>query len=360
MKESLAPIPSRLLSAEPCGLPFITVIVPVRNEEAFIGATLEPILDQDYPGALFEVVVVDGESTDATTEIVGGMLDRYPNLRLFSNPKRLSSAARNIGIRQGRGDIFVIIDGHCEIRNRHYLRDLAGAFERSGADCIGRPQPLDVDGASLVQRAIAAARASWLGHHPSSWIYSSGEQFVQPQSVAVAYRRTVFDEVGLFDDSFDACEDVEFNCRVHEAGLRCFFTPKALVHYFPRPTLAGLFKQMVRYSRGRVRLLRKHPETFSAFSFAPLCFLVFVLTGPLLLWQFPSLQAVYGGILGLYALLVGLASLQIALRKTSPGLLLWLPAVFATIHLGSGAGALQELIAGLARRTIPASGFSES
>src|SRR5205807_3917934 len=128
-------------------------------------------------------------------------------VRLYRNPRQLSSAARNIGVCQARGDLLVIIDGHCYLQSQSYLRDLAEAFARSEADCLGRPQPLDVSGASLLQKAIAVARSSWLGHHPRSWVYSSEEKFVPPQSVGVAYRRSVFEKVGLFDESFDACED---------------------------------------------------------------------------------------------------------------------------------------------------------
>src|SRR5205823_12155287 len=118
------------------------------------------------------------------------------------NPGRLSSAGRNQAVRVSRGAIVVLVDGHCEIDSRGYLRDLAHAFADSGADCVGRPQPLDVPGATVLQRAIAAARSSPLGHHPASYIYSSAERFVPPQSVAVAYRRAVFERVGLFDEGF--------------------------------------------------------------------------------------------------------------------------------------------------------------
>src|SRR5207237_10539705 len=118
-------------------------------------------------------------------------------------------------------------------------------------------------GATPLQRAAAPAVSPWLGHNPSSHIYSSREGFVRPQSVAVAYRRAVFSAVGLFDEAFDACEDVEFNHRVEKAGFSCFFAPQSRVFYHPRASLRGLFRQMVRYGRGRVRLLRKHRETMT-------------------------------------------------------------------------------------------------
>jgi succinoglycan biosynthesis protein ExoA len=276
----------------------------------------------------------------------------YPNLRLLNNPGRLSSAGRNRAIEAARGDIVVVIDGHCDLQNPHYLRDLADAFARSGAECIGRPQPLDLEQATPLQRAIAAARSSRLGHQPDSHIYSGAEGFVPPESVAVAYRRWVFEKVGLFDESFDACEDVEFNHRVAGAGLRCFFTPRVKVHYHPRASLGGLFGQLARYGRGRVRLLRKHPDTFSMACFVPGAFLLGLLLGPLLGLLSSWLLLVYAGVVSLYALTVTVACLGCAVGPRDRALLPWLPLVFVTIHLGAGWGIVTELIAG--RRRPPA------
>ena len=325
-------------------LPFFSVVVPVRNEARFIARTLECLLAQDYDPARFEILVVDGGSDDGTPELVADMAQAHANLRLLHNPRRLSSAARNVGIRHARGDVVLVVDGHCELRDRQHLCRLAAAFARSGADCIGRPQPLDVTGASTLQRAIAAARSSRLGHHPDSFIYSTEERFVPAKSVAVAYRRQVFEQVGGFDEAFDACEDVELNHRIDRAGLRCFFTPEVAVHYTPRDTLRGLFRQLVRYGRGRVRLLRKHPETFSIWSLAPGLFVAGVLLGPLAGLAWTPLAMVYLAVLVLYAAILGAGSIAVAGQAQDYRLGLWLPLVFATIHAGSGAGQLWELL----------------
>ncbi len=158
--------------------PFISVIVPVRNEEAFIESTLRQLLAQDYHADRFEILVADGCSTDRTREIVADLQTHFPQATLLDNPGRLSSAGRNVAVEASRGDLIVLVDGHCEIDNPHYLADIADAFSRSGADCLGRPQPLDVSQATPLQRAIAIARSSRLGHHPASHIYSGNEGFV--------------------------------------------------------------------------------------------------------------------------------------------------------------------------------------
>ncbi|NLF06497.1 MAG: glycosyltransferase family 2 protein, partial [Pirellulaceae bacterium] len=333
--------PSGLETAPPrqaVGRMFITVVMPVRNEARFIEQTLLQLVEQDYDPARFEVVVVDGESSDGTPQLVSRFAERHENVRIYSNPKRLGSAARNVALRHARGDVVVIIDGHCELTDRGYLGRLASAFERSGADCVGRPQPLDISGATLLQRAIAAARSSPLGHHPDSFVYSSAEQFAPAASVAVAYRREVFDRLGPFDERFDACEDYEFNHRVDRAGLSCFFTPDATVRYAPRATLAALFRQLLRYGRGRIRLWRKHPDSFSPGIVPPPLFVAGLLAGLPLSFAAGWLAAIYLAALLLYSVTVLAAAASIAIRRRSPALLLPLLAVFPTIHIGAGTG----------------------
>jgi succinoglycan biosynthesis protein ExoA len=323
--------------------PLVSVVVPVRNEARHLGRTLGQLTAQQYDPRRFEILVIDGRSDDGTWELAAKFAERFGNVRVFSNPRRLSSAARNIGVRHAQGDIIVVIDGHCELGDR-YLARLVDAFERSGADCIGRPQPLDVSNATGLQRAIAAARSSPLGHHPASHIYSAQEGFVPAKSVAVAYRRSVFDAVGLFDETFDACEDVEFNHRVDRAGLRCYLAPDVSVHYQPRSTLRGLFYQLLRYGRGRIRLLRKHPETLSWATLLPLVFVVGLFAGLPLALAAILPRMIYVAAIVAYAAIVSLGSFAIGVSRKNLQLVPQLVAVVATIHLGSGIGMLLETI----------------
>jgi succinoglycan biosynthesis protein ExoA len=335
-------------------LPFLSVLVPVRNEAAFIADTLQQLLSQDYPTDRFEILVADGNSTDDTRTIVRARQVNHPNLRLLDNPGRWSGSGRNVALRAARGDVVLLIDGHCRIDNPQHFRQLVHAFLLSGADCVGRPQPLDIAGATLLQRAIASARSSPLGHHPASHIYSDREAYVPPQSVAVAYRREVFAKIGLFDETFDACEDVELNHRAARAGLRCYFTPRVQVRYHPRSSVLGLFRQMIRYGRGRVRLLRKHPDTFTLPGFVPAAFLAGLLMGVPAGFLWAPLSGVYAGTLLLYAALVLLVSVRIAARQRDLRLLPLLPLVFATVHLGAGVGQWLETLTGrrLVRRRL--------
>lgn len=324
----------------------ISVIVPVRNEAANIRGTLLGLARQAFPTGEFEILVIDGRSTDGTPAIVRSLQREIPNLRLLDNPKLLSSAARNVGIRNARGKFIVIVDGHCQVTDPHLLTRLADAFEFSGADTLGRPQPLAAANPTAFQCGVSAARSSWLGHNPDSAIYSDVAGFLPPDNVAVAYRREVFDQVGHFDESFDACEDVEFNTRVRQAGLTCYFTPAIAVTYQPRATLRGLVHQLARYGRGRAKLARKHPATLSLPSLVPSLWLIWLLASAMLGAIWPPLSWVFLGTVAIYLAVIGAESIRIWLNKTHLPLFL-LPIVFAAIHAGFGWGYLAETVVGL-------------
>jgi succinoglycan biosynthesis protein ExoA len=334
-------------------LPFITVVMPVRNEAGFIRETLAQLLGQEYPPDRFEIIVADGLSDDGTADIVREISQRHPNVRLIANEGRKSSSGRNVGFLHGRGDYFIVVDGHCHIEGRHLLQDTADCFERSGADCLGRPQPLDPPDLTPIQESIALARASRLGHGGDSLIYGNHEGYCSPVSNGASYRREAIRKVGPVDERFDACEDVEFNYRIERAGLVSYMSPSLKVQYYPRESLPGLFRQMTRYGRGRVRFLRNHPETFSPPGIVPAAFVCFLAMAVMIgvfhaamPYRFPFLaQLFYGsvGFLSLYAFLLLTVSVQLSATHGFRHLR-YLPPVFFTIHFGLGWGWLTGLI----------------
>lgn len=326
--------------------PFITVVMPVRNEARFIRATLLQLIGQDYPPDRFEIIVADGMSDDGTRDTVLELARTYPQVRLLENPKRLSGAGRNIGFRNGRGEYFLVVDGHCFIPTAGLLSSVADCFRKSGADCLGRPQPLDPPGLTSFQRAVALARGSRLGHGGDSLIYGSYEGFASPVSNGAAYARRVFEVAGYVDEEFDAAEDVEFNYRVEQAGLSCYTSPALTVRYYPREDLRGLFRQMTRYGKGRRRFTRKHPEALTANQLVPaafvagLCALLLSLalvvvtgaTAPLVITVIPY---------ALYLLLLAGVTLSVMLREGVRDAIP-VPAILCVIHFALGYGFLRE------------------
>ena len=320
----------------------VSVLVPVRNEGRCIETTLRSLLTQDFPPAAFEVIVADGFSTDDTVPVVRRLQAEFPNLVLLYNPGRFSSVARNTAARHMRGRYAVIVDGHCHIPDRSYLKNLVAAFEATGADCLGRPQPLDAPNPTPFQKAVSVARQSRLGHNPDSDIFSDEAKFVPPQSTAVAYRRSLFHAVGLFDQKFDACEDVEFNQRVDDAGKTCYFTPALKVAYHPRGSWRSLFTQLGRYGCGRARLAAKNLKSLTIPALVPPLWVAWVLFGPLMALVYSPLWYLYCGSVLLY-LSVILGGSAFLARKQPVAVGVRLPLVFVGIHAGFAWGFWKEV-----------------
>ncbi len=322
--------------------------MPVRNEARFISDTLGQLINQEYPPDRFEIIVADGMSDDGTREIVKRIGLEFPQVRLLDNPKRLSSAGRNVGFRSGRGDLFLVIDGHCFIPDNQLLVNVAECFEKSGADCLGRPQPLDPPGLSMFQRAIALARGSRLGHGGDSLIYGEYEGFASPVSNGAAYRRDLLEKVGFVDEGFDAAEDVEFNYRVEKAGFKAFTSPRLTVRYYPRETISALFRQMNRYGMGRWRFIRKHPEALTLNQLIPAFFVAgfgaVCVTALWSLFQGTWIQVLLvAAPYALYLIAVLFESARLALRNGIKYIPL-IPLILLTIHVGLGWGFLRAAL----------------
>jgi GT2 family glycosyltransferase len=325
---------------------FVSIVIPVRNEEAHLGAVLDDLTNQDYPRDHYEILVVDGQSTDRTTEIVAHYARlSSPPVRLFSNPGRLSSSGRNVGVRHSRGELVLFVDGHCRILNRSLLSDSVRIMQETGAQCLCRPQPLTWPGNTWFQDTVANARATLIGHGRDSTIYATDvEGFINPTSSGAAYRRSVFERIGLYDERFDACEDVEFNHRVYRAGIPSYTSPQLTVAYQPRSSLWGLFQQTLRYGRGRFRLMQKHKEAASLSQLVPAAFVAgLVLLGAGSLAS--NLGRLLPGVVLLaYAALLLWYSAVLGVRQGWRSFLA-APSIYITIHLGFGlgywAGALQ-------------------
>ena len=329
---------------------YLSIVIPVRNEESFITDTLKALARQNYPKECFEVLVVDGGSTDCTRLAVNRFIGEYPeiNIRLYDNVGHLSSCARNIGIREAKGRLVGIIDGHVYIPNDHLLANMERISKERKALCLARPAPLEVPGLTEGKAYwIAVARKTCLGHSRKSFIYSDFEGFVDPGSSGFAYERSVFDLVGYFDERFDAAEDLEFHFRLKKAGIMAYTSPDLLIYSYPRESFWELFRQQVRYGKGRAQFVRKHSQGFSKETLVPPSIFLFFVTLPIItvfFWKLPLIIIACSSGLFVYCTVLLTSGLAAALarKRFVPGALVafgvW------TTHMGLGWGFLKTIL----------------
>jgi succinoglycan biosynthesis protein ExoA len=320
----------------------ITVVLPVLDEARHLAPLLDDVLGQELGALQVEVLVVDGGSTDGTVQLVDEVATRDDRVRRLANPERRSSSARAIGVDVAHGRFLCFVDGHCRIPNQRMLADMVELFERTGAACLARPQPLRASPGTWVE-AISLARSSRFGHSLSSTVYSSAEHPVSPVSAGAMYRREVFDLVGNFDPSFDACEDVELNWRVAQAGLTCWTSPRLAVEYEPRATLPALWRQLARYGRGRARLHRKHPTAFELQNLAPVAVVLTPVMAVIAVTKRGRPRRLLLAPTAVYFVANATASIHLA-RKRRRRMLARLFVTFPVIHIALGVGYLRGLL----------------
>ncbi len=345
-----------MTAAEPKYL--IAIVMPVLNEETYLGRTLDQVYMQDFPMDRVEIVIADGGSTDRTREVAEKFKNRFGSLKILDNPGRKPSTGRNVGVKNTTAPYVLVLDGHIYIPSKTLLKDMLEIFERTESKCLCRPQPLQPPDITEFEKSVALCRGSFLGHKPGSEIYADFEAQVDPTSSGAMYRREVFDEIGYFDERFDACEDVDFNFRVNRAGLKSFLSPKLTVLYYPRSGLPGLWRQMVRYGLGRFRLSIKHRLLTPSQLIAGAGVLGFALMLLLSLIA-PPVLSLFRTITGIYILIVVFTSAYLTWRHRHLGCLLYGPLIFPTVHFGLGYGFLTGVFGHFIKKQEGSSGVAD-
>jgi glycosyltransferase involved in cell wall biosynthesis len=320
-------------------LPYVSIIMPVRNEASFIQQSLAAVLAQEYPAHLMEVIVVDGMSDDRTREVVCLLQASSKSLRLIDNPGMIVPTGMNRGIRQARGDVILRVDGHTIIAS-DYIKECVAALHRSKASNVGGPMTAASEG--RFGRATALATSSPFGVGGARFHYSNCEEWVDTVYLG-AWPRDVFCSVGLFDEEQIRNQDDEFNYRLLSQGGRILLSPKIKSRYYNRSTVRSLWRQYFQYGYWKVRVMQKHPRQMRARHFVPLLLIAAVLLSAALWLVSPFGRWSFLLVAGSYILANLLASFVTALKR-NVRLMPFLPVAFAAIHLSYGLGTLIGLI----------------
>lgn len=320
----------------------ISVIVPCYNEANNIRECLKSLAEQDY-GGNYEVVVVDGNSTDETQVLIKEFVKDRSNIRMITEPKKGAAAARNSGINNARHDYVAFTDADCQVPS-DWLACLADNYTRikSKSDSV-----IGVGGRNIVsvnatdfRKAIEIALDSF----PGSFRSVQGRQFkasvfVPSLSTANAlYERKKIIEIGYFDESLESeAEDADLNFRLNSRGYKFLFVPDSFVWHKLRLDPKAWFKNMFRYGKGRARLLKRFPEMWNIHYVLPLFFAVIML----LILFFPFSKFFCIGVF--YFPAIFFISFFQCRRKKYPKLTLQVMFVYLIQHFAYAAGQIYGL-----------------
>lgn len=327
---------SMMTRSDPSALPLVSVIMPVRNEAAFIERSLGAILAQDYPAQRLEILIADGQSEDATLAIIAGM-QGAERVVILENPARIQAAGLNLMIQRATGEYVVRVDGHTIIAP-DYVSECVRLLQATGAANAGGP--MTPVATTFIGQAIAAAGRSPFAV-PTAFHVSATPQYTDTVYLG-AWPREVLRQAGGYNEQPSVNEDYELNIRIRAAGGRIYFSPTIRSDYYGRQTLRALGRQYYRYGRSKVKTLRLHPASLRPRQIVAPLFVAGLFGGLLAGLLIPALWPLYLLSLLLYVMLSLAASFVAA--RSQPELMPVLPMVFLTIHLAWGSGFWREFL----------------
>ena len=322
------------MNLEKEGVLRVSVIIPVRNEARCLTRCLRSILANNFPKDGLEILVVDGMSNDGTREIAGSFKGEQTKIQIIDNPERIVPTALNRGLRQAQGDIIIRIDGHGEIAPDFIRKSVETLQKVREAGCVGGL--IEPKGESLMGQVIALAQGSLFGGGGGTWYRSRKAGFVDTVSNA-AYRRSVFEKIGFFDETLVRDQDDEFNYRLRQAGYKIYYNPEIQWIYYTRRSLSQLAKQYFQYGFWKVRVLAKRPLMMRPRQFIPPLFVATILILAAGSTVFRPAQFAMKFLFGMY-LTSSLIAAWVLGKRMGWKFVLALPLAFGAMHLGYGLG----------------------
>jgi glycosyltransferase involved in cell wall biosynthesis len=222
----------------------ISVVLTTKNEEKNIGKLLESLKNQEEP---YEVLVVDSDSTDKTTDIIKKYSEKNKNIKLL-NHSGTRAESMNFGIKQAKGDAVSFIGGD-DVADKDWIKEIRAGLKN--ADIVvgdhisrGEEQVRNIENVKLFHKGV---NISYPGTNTT-------------------YKKEILDKLGGFDPWFSSAEDLEINLRAVEEGYKIIENKKAKIYYRPKGSAIGFLKQSFWYGYGRKLIGLKHGRVWEKHS----------------------------------------------------------------------------------------------
>lgn len=252
----------------------VTVAVCTRNRAAQLPECLESLRALDYPGDRLDILVVDNAPSDESTRTI---VERFPGFRYVCEPRPGLDWARNRAILESRGEIVAYTDDDVSV-DPGWVRAVVSAFlQEAHAACVTGlvvPDEVDTDAQALFERyggfgrgfERQVFRVDVEGGHSAAQLYGGTGRF--GTGANMAFRRSFFDEAGLFDPALDVGTpangggDLDMFFRVLKSGRALVYEPAATVRHRHRRDYAALKAQIANNGIGFYAYLARNASAY--------------------------------------------------------------------------------------------------
>ncbi len=210
----------------------ISVIIPNFNGEKLLPVCLDSLSKQTCRD--FGTIVIDNGSSDGSVRLLE---ERYPEALLIKLHRNLGfAAAVNAGIRRSRSELVALLNNDTETYP-DWLAELANALDERPDIAFCASKMMDFHNRSIID-SVGNCYALNGRSLPRGFLDEDSGQYERDEEIfgacagAALYRRSLFDEIGFFDESFISYkEDVELDFRAQLRGLRCLYVPRAICYH---------------------------------------------------------------------------------------------------------------------------------
>ena len=310
----------------------IDIAILTLNEELYIENCLKSVMQFEIPSDIsINIFIIDGGSDDKTLDIAKEYNERYSNIRILKNEKKIQSTGMNLIIDHGDGDFILRLDAH-SIYDKKYLAHCYNTAIRTEADNVGgilNTLPgSDKYGAMMVQ-AISS--------HPFG-VGDSGFRIGTNEGPADTvpfgfYKRSIFSKVGKFDERLLRAQDYEINRRIIHRGGKVWLNPEIKADYFNQPSLISFFKKNF-FLEGPYNAYMWYfaPYTFTLRHSITALFSAGVIGGVILSFFSNIVMYIFLSVMLLYCFLALISSVQLALRFDKLLHVVTMPITFFMFH----------------------------
>jgi len=320
----------------------LSIGIIAYNEEAFLPNLLDDMKAQKYPHELMEIILIDSGSIDRTKylmdEFKKNNTDFY-SVQVLDNPKKVQAAGWNVAIKNFTGDVLARIDAHTKVTPEYSERVMENI--KDGEMVVGGIRPCIIEKDNSLANVLLQTENSLFGSSINSSRRGQEKSYVKTMFHA-AYRREVFEKVGLFNEELLRTEDNEFHYRIRKAGYRLCYDPTIVSYQYARSDFKRMIKQ--KYGNGYWigKTLKKCPGCISIYHLVPFAFVMaIILTSILALLGIWQLGALMWGLYSVFA--IGNTVISGIKNKFYVQSIL-MPIMFLTLHILYGVGTVKGVI----------------
>ncbi|MCC2639809.1 MAG: putative glycosyltransferase [Nitrospira sp.] len=323
--------------------PSVAVIIPCRNEAAFIGRCLGSIVANPYPADRLDILVLDGVSQDGTRAVVERFAESHPHIRLIDNPAGTIPAAMNLGIRRSSSQVVMKVDAHSTYPP-DYIEACVRYLFAYPADMVGGVCSITPRNGTFMAEAIAASLSHRFASGNAYIKIGAGEPRWADAAAFGCWRRDTLERLGSFDERLAGSSDMDLNRRLRSSGGKILLAPQIRVTYYADADLKSFWAHNFSDGVWTTYVLKFGKQASSWRHWIPFAWVVLLVVlgmGMFLDWRFAwALAAAVAS----YAFVALALSVQFAVRRKNARYLWTLPLVFAVRHVAHGCGAMYGLV----------------